>query len=600
MIKEWRDIVSNRSRKQNRTIQCNSECKSCGKSKYINITEVLYKCNSCSQYRHIRSFIGSLPNNNNKKLVYTYKHLKYIAYPGKRKRIFPECLVTDTHPVEFCDKYLRTLLKEYPNNITDLRCLCLPHPIYWQSRALVCLSKLLNIIIEIRESLGSLIHLIKKKYLQQYFRYLNMKKISHGIRILSPNDEQNHVDFFSFLLNKQYKQFQDENLNYGSLNKRKQGKFSNERKLIVAKRCINTGRCMIIPETSLKPNEIALPYTMHQKLFSDPDTRQWCVINRMPSLFPENFSGHKIVSVWNKNCIGLPNEILEGHRGDFDGDEMNIHFVKSTSSQLEISQILNSEKNMFSATLPHGIKLSPSNDVSQICLMAWSDKDLYNEINDKVFMGLGFNCKKISQSLASMFHVYGSKICFDMFCNLNKFAIEFTRRQILTIDLNELNEIHFKANNFDLESFLLYFNKNNFRLKNLLNDRITPIHIYQSLVSLGLQYIPEYMCEAEKVSNGEIKGNLYNGLSPFEQLYHSQSGYSGMVTSANDVSAAGYLQHKYCYNVMDTIVDKNYKLVENGRIVSSDPMRYHCVNSLLPKTTLRFIANQCVKGLTQC
>jgi hypothetical protein len=289
----------------------------------------------------------------------------------------------------------------------------------------------------------------------------------------------------------------------------------------------------------------------------------------MPSLFPENFTGHRIAVVCDKHCIGLPSEILDGHHADFDGDEMNVYAAKSKASQLEIYKLLNPESNMHSITMPYNMKLSPSKDVVQMC-------HIVSSCNPAVH-------------LQNIFNMEGSKACFDAFVSMNTQATQFSTQFCLSIDIDEMRQIAQATSQMTLSQFLKYFNSNNFSVKHLLNDSVTPIHIYQSLVRLGHQFFPRFLNKQDCVSTKEISGNLFNGLNAFEQLVHSQCGYSSMVSSINDVSVAGYEQHKLCFNVMDVLVDKQYRLVENERVICDNPLRYHCLDSLMPLYSLEAI-----------
>ena len=63
-----------------------------------------------------------------------------------------------------------------------------------------------------------------------------------------------------------------------------------------------------------------------------------------------------------------------------------------------------------------------------------------------------------------------------------------------------------------------------------------------------------------------------------------------MVSASNDISQAGYMQHKLCHNLLDVIRDENYNLVEKNRLITNDPLRYNCIDRLLPKSVIKILA----------
>jgi hypothetical protein len=299
---------------------------------------------------------------------------------------------------------------------------------------------------------------------------------------------------------------------------------------------------------------------MWVKLFAGKGI-EYCVINRMPSLYPENFSGHKIALVWDKNCIGIPDTIMKGHNADFDGDEMNLFFCQTLGAQMEIYKLLNCEQNMWSGTMPHGIKLYPSKDMEQIFP----------------------DCAK---QLAAYFSLYGSRRCFREFVKLSKFAKMYTTKKPLSINIEQLDKFCTEFEEFEKQLETLDIKAN-------INSSVTVIHLWQAFVRMGHVYFPEYLSKTHDVlPDSYIKGNLYQGLSPYEQLVHSQSGFCNMVCASNDISEAGYLQHKLCHNLLDVLVDKDFNLVEGNRVITKDPLRYNCIDRLVPKCALaQYIKN---------
>ena len=155
-----------------------------------------------------------------------------------------------------------------------------------------------------------------------------------------------------------YKQIQQAPLNYGSLDSRSCGKATFIRQAAFGKRCSYSMRGMIVPDATLKPNEIRLPDFIVEKFQLKG---KWIILNRMPSLQPENFVALQIPvngPLWPYDCFGVPLEILPSINGDFDGDEVNTYLFFSHLSQAECATILNPEWEMGSFVM--GIKLNPS------------------------------------------------------------------------------------------------------------------------------------------------------------------------------------------------------------------------------------------------
>ncbi|GFR03376.1 RPOLA_N domain-containing protein [Trichonephila clavata] len=78
-----------------------------------------------------------------------------------------------------------------------------------------------------------------------------------------------------------YKQILETPLNYGSLQRRSCGKSTLIRQVAFGKRCILSMRGMIVPDASLRPNQIQLLAHVVKKFNIQ---NQWIILNRMPSL----------------------------------------------------------------------------------------------------------------------------------------------------------------------------------------------------------------------------------------------------------------------------------------------------------------------------
>ncbi|GBN19693.1 hypothetical protein AVEN_261778-1, partial [Araneus ventricosus] len=154
-----------------------------------------------------------------------------------------------------------------------------------------------------------------------------------------------------------YKQIMEAPLNYGSLQNRSCGKATLIRQVAFGKRCVLSMRGMIVPDASLRPNQIRLPSRIIKQFSAQ---NQWIILNRMPSLQPGNFVALKIVPPgWEYDCFGIPLEIVQAMNADFDGDECNLYLVPSVLSQAECATILNSESQLGCFVM-QGPKLTPT------------------------------------------------------------------------------------------------------------------------------------------------------------------------------------------------------------------------------------------------
>lgn len=78
---------------------------------------------------------------------------------------------------------------------------------------------------------------------------------------------------------------------------------------------------------------------------------KWIILNRMPSLLPENFVALKVTKIWAHDSFSIPLEIVEQMNADFDGDECNLYLIMSAQSQAECMCVLHCKTNLGSYTL---------------------------------------------------------------------------------------------------------------------------------------------------------------------------------------------------------------------------------------------------------
>ena len=228
-----------------------------------------------------------------------------------------------------------------------------------------------------------------------------------------------------------YRQVQEAPLNYGSLEARSCGKATLIRQAAFGKRCRYSMRGMIVPDASLRPNEIRIPDSIVEKFGL---RGQWIILNRMPSLQPENFVGLRVPldgPSWPYDCFGIPLEILESINGDFDGDEANIYLVPSLLCQAECAVILNPERQMRSFVT--GLKLTPCQDM----LVAYYL--FYNETESILPIRFEGELKKSLQSICEM---YGSERAFYALNEMRLFYLDrLQNRTCFSLTLYEMRKI---------------------------------------------------------------------------------------------------------------------------------------------------------------
>src|SRR6266436_2988228 len=162
IIKQWREI---KGQKQNKiTIKPNVLCKYCGTDNLKLINKSFLKCTFCNNQIHIRivrSVTGA------KKKSKKLKILHYIEFPIKRRQIYPKAISIDTGNVVIAEKYMK---QKYTNE--KLQYISIPYPIFWKSRAVLCLVKLLTLIDNINHihSIVQLENFVNEKYKTQFSR----------------------------------------------------------------------------------------------------------------------------------------------------------------------------------------------------------------------------------------------------------------------------------------------------------------------------------------------------------------------------------------------------------------------------------------------
>lgn len=361
-----------------------------------------------------------------------------------------------------------------------------------------------------------------------------------------------------------YKQVQEAPLNYGSLESRSCGKATLIRQVAFGKRCRYSMRGMIVPDASLRPNEIRVPDYIVDKFGL---RGKWVILNRMPSLQPENFVGLQVPlqgPAWPYDCFGIPLEILESINGDFDGDEANIYLVPSILSQAECATLLNPEWEMKSFVM--GLKLAPSQDM----LVAYYL--FYDEID---FLPIKF--RDLKKTMHSICEVYGSSRAFQAFNDMRLFyldrlqnricfALTFKEMQKLTTILKEGGNIK----SYECCLTIQIFAKAKGNFENLI----------QMFGSVGMQ------------SGVNVKNSFLSGLNGVEAAAHGRTSiYALYLVSYIWLPGYGYQKlmsngHAMTVNYAGNIVDGT------KRIIFLDALDAYHYEDVLSVSTFSFFVEE--------
>ncbi|GFR34139.1 RPOLA_N domain-containing protein [Trichonephila clavata] len=226
-----------------------------------------------------------------------------------------------------------------------------------------------------------------------------------------------------------YKQIVEAPLNYGSLQRRSCGKSTLIRQVAFGKRCILSMRGMIVPDASLRPNQIQLPAHVVKKFNIQ---NQWIILNRMPSLQPGNFIALKVSSPgWEYDCFGIPLEVVQAMNADFDGDECNLYLVPNALSQAECATILNPESQLGCFVM-QGPKLTPTQDM----LVGY-----FAKFNDIHF--LPYKHSDLSKTFQVLYDCYGSQQTFEYIDQMRQFYLNvFQRQMCFALTLQEIQTLY--------------------------------------------------------------------------------------------------------------------------------------------------------------
>lgn len=360
-----------------------------------------------------------------------------------------------------------------------------------------------------------------------------------------------------------YKQVQEAPLNYGSLESRSCGKATLIRQVAFGKRCRYSMRGMIVPDASLRPNEIRVPDAIVDKFGLKG---KWVILNRMPSLQPENFVGLKVPvegPSWPYDCFGIPLEILESINGDFDGDEANIYLVPSLLSQAECATLLNPEWEMKSFVM--GLKLAPSQDM----LVAYYL--FYDEID---FLPIKF--RDLKKTMQTICEVYGSRRAFQAFNDMRLFYLDRLQNRVcFALTLHEMQTLStLLREGKDIQSYscclttqILAKAKGNFE------------NLKQMFGSVGMQ------------SGVYVKNSFFSGLNGVEAAAHGRTSIYALYL-VSYIWLPGYSYQKAMSNGHAMTVNYAGSIVDGSRIIFLDALDAYHYEDVLSVSTFNFFVEE--------
>lgn len=448
-----------------------------------------------------------------------------------------QSIAINTPKHAFLPKNLSDQCKKY-NIKTNQEFLVLPDPIYWQITS-------------------TLIYELVLKYA---IGYVQTKKRKHTVQKKKTPQEDIYM----------YNKIQRAFLNHGSLSRRTEGKNTYYRKIALAKRMVLTARAMIVPAPFLKPNEIIIPDSMEQQLNLKGN---WLILNRMPSLLPENFVGLRVKDSWRHDCLGIPLEIVKLMNADFDGDETTLLFLSNLESVAECQTILNSEENMYSFAM--GTKLKPSNDMLIVYHLKYDAIDF-----------LPYKNPDLNVTLKVIYDMYGSKVCFDCIVKLKDYYLQVMQEEMLfCISLEEIQELEKICEGLSYEQFQKVLkDRKTGCLKAQIdaNMKSTDYHLYQIVGSVGLQYSKNItFCQ-----NNFITSSFRKGLSPVEVVLHAIVGIDGLISSSG-VSYAGYTYFKLMNSLLNWKINYKGEIVDGDTVVAEDYLNMAYYEDLSSKETFQ-------------
>ena len=385
--------------------------------------------------------------------------------------------------------------------------LILPDPIYWQVVTTLAYEKVM--------------------------KFVQGKPITNKTKMIQPPSK---VDKF-------YKEILEAPLNYGSLHRRSCGKNTLMRQVAFGKRCTYSMRGMIVPDASLRPNEIRLPAKTIRQFHL---RHQWVILNRMPSLQPGNFIALHVSSAgWEYDCFGIPLEVVQSMNADFDGDECNLYLVPNPMSQAECATLLNPESQM-SCFVMQGPKLVPTQDM----LVAY-----YLRFQDIHF--LPYKHPDLKTTFRVVCDLYGSRATFHCFELMRKFYLDAFHHHSFALTFREMDTLHALAQHTTVDTFA----------EKLSNECLT-IQV-KSGAKGGFEHLHQMFGHVGDQDGYWVRNSFYTGLDPVESMYHAQVSMEAL-SKTRKIWQPGYSYSKVVHNLQAVHVDYGGRLVDGDIVVEDD------------------------------
>jgi len=117
---------------------------------------------------------------------------------------------------------------------------------------------------------------------------------------------------------------------------------------VLGRRLTRSARAVIVPDPSLKIDEVGVPGTFLAHMFEGVAVNQprLVLVNRQPTLHRYNLLAMKAVATHEENVIRLPLGVLAAMGADFDGDHVTIVALTSASALAEAERLLPSAAGM--------------------------------------------------------------------------------------------------------------------------------------------------------------------------------------------------------------------------------------------------------------
>ncbi|KAF8796710.1 hypothetical protein HNY73_001056 [Argiope bruennichi] len=339
-----------------------------------------------------------------------------------------------------------------------------------------------------------------------------------------------------------YRQAQDAPLNHGNLTLRSCGKNTLMRQYVFGKRCTLAMRGTISADSSLEPCQMRVPVKLKHLL------GKHVLVNRMPSLQPENVINLQVAKTWEYDCFGLPLEVLESLHADFDGDEINVWILESIQAQAECMFLLNSKMDMGSKTI--GLKLAPCQDMLVVFYIN------FDKINFLPYKDPNRNLKK---TFRVIYDLYGSAKTYECINAMRLYYLEVMENEIVfSITLEEIQNLICQAEKFNsYEEFEKKIKGENLIVQIKSGAKGSLYHLYQMFKCIGPQ------------ADGYVSSSFWKGLDPWEAVLHAKISFDALLQSGK-IWEPGYGYSKNVFNLQGLHVDYQGRLVDGKIMIEKD------------------------------